>query len=126
MKEITEEEYPKTREIKATSRKTTDFRKKTKQTVVIIGDSIIGGVYGNDITKSLKKKNHHVIVKSFSGAKVDQMTDYIQPTLRSAPDQVILHYGTCSLKNLEEDAIANEIVSLGTLAKSKIKKVSIS
>ena len=41
-------------------------------TTVILGDSIIKNVYGNAITKSIKHKKH-VVVKHFSGAKIEDM-----------------------------------------------------
>ena len=48
-------------------------------TTVILGNSIVKNVYGNAITKSIKDMKH-VVVKHFSGAKVEDMKHYLKPT----------------------------------------------
>ena len=47
-------------------------------TAVILGDSIIKNVYGNALTKSIKQKKH-VVVKHFSGPKIEDMKHYVNP-----------------------------------------------
>ena len=44
----------------------------------IIGDSTVRKVFGDKLSKSLKG-NHHVVVRSFGGAKTQCMEDYIKP-----------------------------------------------
>ena len=64
--------------------------------------------------------------KSFSGAKVRCMEDYIQPTLRETPGNIILHVGTNDVTTKQDlQQIAESIINLAV----KIKKncdVSIS
>ena len=64
--------------------------------------------------------------KSFSGAKVRCMEDYIQPTLRETPGNIILHVGTNEVTTKQDlQQIAESIINLAV----KIKKncdVSIS
>ena len=51
-------------------------------------------------------------VKAFPGATVEDMSDYIMPSLRRKPEEVILHVGTNNLKSSEPLEIAEGIVNL--------------
>ena len=92
-------------------------------TTVILGDSIIKHVYGNAITKSIRHKKH-VVVKHFSGAKIEDMKHYVKPTQEKKPAQIIIHVGNNDLpgnKNSEE--IANEIVGFANSIKTSENNV---
>jgi len=89
--------------------------KKEATKTVIVGDSIIKGIYGGDLSKNLKN-NKHVIIKSVSGAKTFQMHDYIRPTVNEKPDELII----------QPSDIAKGIINLAKSVKPMIKKVSIS
>ena len=79
-------------------------------TTVILGDSIVKKVYGNAITKA-KKHKKHVVVRHFSGAKIEDMKHYVKPIREKQPVQIIIHIGTNDLPgNKHSDKIANEIV----------------
>ena len=79
-------------------------------TTVILGDSIVKKVYGNAITKA-KKHKKHVVVRHFSGAKIEDMKHYVKPIREKQPVQIITHIGTNDLPgNKHSDKIANEIV----------------
>ena len=72
---------------------------KTKtraSTTVILGDSILKNVNGIAITKSIKRKEH-VVVKHFSGAKIEDMK-HLKPTQEKQPAQIIIHFGTNDLR----------------------------
>ena len=64
-----------------------DVREWPRQTKLIIGDSIIGGI------DEKKMQKHRVKVRSHGGAYVDDMYDFIAPLLRKKPDFIILHVG---------------------------------
>ena len=64
-------------------------------TKIILGDSIVKNVYGNAITKSIKHKKH--VVKHFSGAKIEDMNNYVKPTQEKQPAQIIIHVSTNDL-----------------------------
>ena len=99
---------------------------KTKApTTVILGDSILKNAYWNTISKATKFKKH-VIVKYFSGAKVDNMKHYMKPTQEKSPAQIIFHVGTNDLvTNKDSNEIANEIVQLAKCAKTDNNKVDL-
>ena len=81
-----------------TSKKITKKNKNSSpecKRIYIIGDSILKHVHGHDISKSLE--NCKTYVKSFSGAKIRDMQDYVKPTSRENPDQIIVHVGTNDL-----------------------------
>ena len=52
------------------------------------------------------KSNEKVFVKSFPGATIEDMGDYVRPTMKHNPDLVVIHAGT---NNLRSDAPANQI-----------------
>ena len=56
----------------------------------------------------------HVVVKSFSGANITDMEDYLKPILREEPNKVILHVGTNDLKHLSAKRVAEGIANLAT------------
>lgn len=58
--------------------------------MVIAGDSIIKHVQGPKISNN----EGHVAVKSFSGAKIDDMEDYLKPLIRKNPYKMVLDVGT--------------------------------
>ena len=62
-------------------------------TTFTLGDSIIKNVFGNAITKSINHKKH-VVVKHFSGAKIEDRKHYVKPTQEKQPAQIIIHVGT--------------------------------
>ena len=100
---------------------------KTKApTTVILGDSIVKNVYGNAITKWVKHRKH-VVVKHFSGAKIDDMKHYVKPTQEKQPAQIIVHIGTNDLSsNKNSDEIADEIVNFAKSIKTDENNIVIS
>ena len=57
--------------------------------------------------------NEKIYIKSFSGATVEDMEYYIQPSLKYKNDLIILHTGKNSLRSSKRaEDIANEIVNL--------------
>ncbi|XP_048577070.1 uncharacterized protein LOC125559126 [Nematostella vectensis] len=79
-----------------------------RQNVVIAGDSIINFVKGRELSDASKR----VTVKSFSGATVEDMHDYVKPILKKNPDTLVLHIGTNDLRNSEPQEVANAITDL--------------
>ena len=64
-----------------------------RNTVFILGDSIVKNVNGYLLTKKLRHKKL-IKVRSFSGAKVSCMYDHVKPTSREFnPNHIILHVG---------------------------------
>ena len=81
-----------------------------KKLVFIAGDSIIQHVQGWDLSTNDK----HVAVKSFSGAQIADMDDYLRPLLRKKPDEIILHVGTNNIRDESPRSVAEGIVNLVT------------
>ena len=99
---------------------------KTKApATVILRDSILKNAYGNAVLRATKFEKH-VIVKHFSGAKVDDMKHYMKLTDEKSPAQIIFHIRTNDLVTNEvSNEIANEIVQLAKSAKTDKNKVTI-
>ena len=51
-------------------------------------------------------------MKSFSGASTSDMKDHIKPTLRKAPQQIVLHIETNDLRDTKPEAVADNIVDI--------------
>ena len=64
--------------------------KRSKYTAVL-GDSLLKGIRRDKISRSTKQR---VSVGCFPGATIEDMKDYIKPTLKRKPDHIILHIGT--------------------------------
>ena len=66
----------------------------------------------NTRTKVREKVKQNVIVRSFPRAKLDSMSHYAIPTIKSNPDRIIIHCGTNKLKMDESpEAIAERLLS---------------
>ena len=95
--------------------KVEDKSKWRKNTTLIVGDSMISGID----QQRLSVKGRIVKVRSFPGATINDMYDYIRPLLKKAPDNVILHVGTNDAPNNTSRAILDNLLSL----KSFIEKM---
>ena len=94
-------------------------------TTVIIGDSIIKGLRRDLLSRAAKRR---VTVRSFPGATVGDMKDYLQPSLQLKPSEIVLHVGTNDLKEHSLRVVAEQLVDLGNLISSSSPgtKVTIS
>ena len=101
--------------------KVEDERVWRKNTTLIVGDSIISGID----QQYLSVKGRITKVRSFPGATINDMYDYIKPLLKKATDNVILHVGTKDAPNSTSRAILDNMLSLKsfigkTLPQSKV------
>ena len=60
-----------------------------KPITVIAGDSVIQNIRGWSLSKTNK-----VVVKPFPGVTTEDVEDFIKPTLRKDPENIIIHVGT--------------------------------
>ena len=89
---------------------TNKLRKNTRDDLtVILGDSMTRGINARNIRRSTSK---NVIIRTFSGATINDMLDYIKPSLRLQPDHIIIHAGTNDLRSTEANAIIENISKL--------------
>ena len=83
--------------------------RKSRDVIVILGDSIIKDVKGWELTDDLNK----VVVKSFRRATTSQMKWHVKPTTEQNPKNIILH---CGINDINDDSdpqnIAEELVEL--------------
>ena len=91
----------------------------------VIGDLMVRKVFSDKLSNSLN--NNHVVVRSFGRAKTQCMEDYIKPTIKLSPNQIIIHCGTNKLPSNEEPkTIADNIINLEKKAKADVHKVVVS
>ena len=79
-----------------------------KTRVVVAGGSIIQYVKGRESSKG----EQNVAVKSFSGATVDDMSDFLRPSIRTKPNKLIIHAGTNGVRHLNPKIIAEKVIRL--------------
>ena len=115
------DETCKVQEKTASSRKPENSSRNKKPEVYIVGDSIVRNLKGN-----LMSKNKTVKVRSFPGSTIDDMTDFIKPILRRAPESVITHPGTNDLKTKSEDEIIKSLKGPVEMTELRNVKCSIS
>ena len=87
---------------------------------------MIKNVFGDKLSRQLNYK-HHVVVRSFGGAKTQCMEDYVKPTVKLSPNQIILHCGTNNLPSSEDsETITKNIINIAKNIKGDTVKVAIS
>ena len=97
-----------------------------KKSMVILGDSMTKLLNGWDMAKKIQT-NCKVFIKTFSGATVSSMEDYMKPPLRNPPDHFILHVGTNDLSSDKSPhEIAESIINLACQLKNEKHDVSVS
>lgn len=114
--------FDEVKEVKSTR---TESPKQSRESVVIIGDSMVKGLQANRLKKSTELD---IKVKAFPGSTVSDMHDYMKPSLKNKPDRVIIHVGTNNLKRDEPAKVVDEIKNLVHAAKkiSPKSKIAIS
>ena len=103
-------------------------RYKEKEVTCILGDSIIKGISGFRMTNTLAPScNKKIVLKSFPGANTEDMWEYIKPTIKRKPDNVILHVGTNDLKkDVTVEEVAENLIKLATSSFLSGTKIAIS
>lgn len=81
-----------------------------KETVIIAEDSTVKNVIGAKMSSD--DPDHFYVVKSFPGATLADMKDFLRPLTRRKPDKLTLHVGTNDLKHSQPRVIAESIVDL--------------
>ena len=66
----------------------------TKNSVIIVGDSIVKHLTGPGISKK-----NNIKIKKNLGATTEDIIDYIKPSIRKKPDFLLVHSGTNDLTN---------------------------
>ena len=96
------------------------------KSITILGDSTIKNIESHKMRKCMIN-NEKVYVKSFPGATVKCMEDYIKPSMNFNPDVVLIHIGTNSLRSQETpETLANRIISLAEKTKTDETDVIVS
>ena len=97
-----------------------------KKSVIILGDSMTKFLNGWEMAKKIQS-NCKIYVKTFSGATVSCIEDYMKPFLRNPKYHFILHVGMNDLSSEKSSMeIAKSIINLARRLKNEIHDVSIS
>ena len=85
-----------------------NHHKWRKNTTLLVGDSIVSGIEENRISHHWRK----VKLKSFLGATIEDMYEYIKPLLKKYQKNIILHIGTNSIANVTSRTVLDKLLSL--------------
>ena len=97
-----------------------------KHTTVVIGDSLVKNVQGWRLKRRCAA-NEKIVIRSFSGASVEDMQSYCQPTVKQKPNSIILHCGTNNLRTSQTEVqISQAIINLAKSIRSAKINVCIS
>ena len=100
--------------------------KGKKKSVVILGDSKTRLINGWEMTKRIQS-DCKIYVKTFSGATVSCMEDYMKVSLRNPPHHFILHFWTKDLSPQQSCMeIAESIINPAYWLKKEIHDVNVS
>ena len=97
-----------------------EVHKWPKNTILIVGDSIINGIEESRITKKFPVK-----VRSYQGAKISDMYDYLTPLLKKEPTYIFLHVGSNNSPNEDSTAILDKLLLLKMHIKLILPNVKI-
>ena len=103
-------------------------RKKnnSRRSITVIGDSMIKNIDGFKMKQGMESKDR-IYVKTFPGAKIECMEDYVKPSLKYNPNVFLLHVGTNDLRSEKSPVdIGNDILTLAKKIKTPNNEVIIS
>ena len=66
-----------------------------------------------------------VTVKSFSGATIEDMSDFMKPILCKKPEKIILHVGTNNLRKGDAKSVADGIINLAQSTEQQCPDIEI-
>ena len=94
--------------------------------MIVLGDSMTKLINGWEMAKKIQS-NCKIYVKTFSGATVSCIEDYMKPFLRNSPDHFILHVGTNELSS-ERSMLMKiaESINLSCRLKNEVHDISVS
>ena len=94
-----------------------------KRTCLVMGDSMLEHIDETRMSRKFKVK-----VRPFSGAKTEDMLDYLVPLPEKMSDYVILHVGTSNAIDYEASDIVKKIIQVKKFIKLRVpnSKVIIS
>ena len=95
--------------------------KWSKNITLIVSDSIVSGIEENRIFSQWRK----VKVKSFPGATIGDMYDYIKPLLKKCPKNKILYVGTNNTVNDTLRIVLDKLLSLKAFVKKALPDCNV-
>ena len=91
-----------------------------KGTVLIVRDSVVSGLRESKISF-----RGNIEVRSFPGARIQDMYFYLLPLLRKRPNKIILHVGTNDAPHMKADEMLEELGKLKSLIWEMLPSVKI-
>ena len=94
-----------------------------RNTMLIAGDSMIGGLADDRMSKK-----YNIKIRSHPGATNIDMLDHLKPLLRKKPDHLILHTSTNDAveSSTSADDIYDRLIDLKELAESSVPGIKVS
>ncbi|CAB4020284.1 Werner syndrome ATP-dependent helicase-like [Paramuricea clavata] len=80
--------------------------------VTTLGDSMLKRLDVNRVRRSIDS-NKRVIIRTFSGATIEDMKHYVEPALKRSPKAIIVHAGTNNIPRDRPEEIVSKLNDLG-------------
>ena len=122
--EAVQNQPPASRFEATTNRPNQTRESQRKPNITIVSDSMLRRVNRQDVNNEVPDLQCHI--KFFSGARVEHMKSYMQPTIDMKPDGLIIMCGTNNLKTDTSEQIAEGIIDLAVHASHDIEYVAVS
>ena len=87
----------------------------------MVGDSIVKSIDPRGLSKKCKS-----LVKSYSGARCEDMLDFVKPVARRRPKRIIIHSGTNDLRSNEANHVVEQLIDISKVVKSILPGTDIS
>ena len=75
--------------------------------------------------RKISKRDRKVKVKNFPGATINDMYDYIEPSLKKFPDNIILHSGTNNTLNEPSKMVLDKLLNLKKFAEHTLPESNV-
>ena len=95
--------------------------KWSKNTTLLVGDSIVSGIEENRISWQLRKMK----MESFPGAIIENIYDYIKLLLMKCSKNIILHVGTSNTINETSTIVLGKLLSLKAFAEKVLTDCNV-
>ena len=95
---------------------------RSTETVAIVGDSMIKHLNPRKLRNATNKR---ISIKTFPGATTNDLTYYVKPTLKTQPNNVVIHVGTNDLKKGSPENVINSLVKLGKSITQDLESVNL-
>lgn len=96
------------------------LKSSEKKSVTVIGDSMTKNIIGPKLSR-----NYNSYSRSFPGATIEDITDYMKPSLRRKPDVMVIHDGANNIASDSPESIKDKMSNVVNAIRDKNPSIKI-